>query len=257
MKKQLIKMKRNKGITLIALIITIIVLLLLAGVSISMLGGQDGIITKTNNAKVKTEMTSVSEALAMESIQYEMDLNSPYEDVEEYLIAKGFLNQDYIINTEKILGRESKAGTYKLERGRLVLFGENGKILDEVESDILQTKAFITEWTVEANDVIVLPIATGYIGDNNFTVDWGDGSEIEKVDDSEEIIESRPRHTYTEAGKYRITITGKCRYFMMSEIEEKYPEQLIGTQSWTRWLRRLHHGISAFSLACHHGYKFY
>ena len=81
----------------------------------------------------------------------------------------------------------------------------------------------------------MLPIATGYIGDNNFIVDWGDGSEIEKVDDSEEIIESRPRHTYTKAGKYRITITGKCRYFMMSEIEEKYPEQRLKLTKLVAW----------------------
>ena len=39
-------MKRNKGITLIALVITIIVLLILAGVAISMLSGENGILRK-------------------------------------------------------------------------------------------------------------------------------------------------------------------------------------------------------------------
>ena len=37
-------MKRDKGITLIALVVTIIVLLILAGISISMLTGQNGIL---------------------------------------------------------------------------------------------------------------------------------------------------------------------------------------------------------------------
>lgn len=37
--------KKNGGITLIALVVTIVVLLILAGVSISMLGGENGIIT--------------------------------------------------------------------------------------------------------------------------------------------------------------------------------------------------------------------
>lgn len=39
-------MKENKGITLIALVITIIVLIILAGVSIAMLTGNNGIISR-------------------------------------------------------------------------------------------------------------------------------------------------------------------------------------------------------------------
>ena len=42
----------QKGITLIALVITIIVLLILAGVSIAMLTGQNGILTQASSAKV-------------------------------------------------------------------------------------------------------------------------------------------------------------------------------------------------------------
>ena len=46
---------KEKGITLIALVITIIVLLILAGVSIAMLTGENGILTQAQNAKNKTE----------------------------------------------------------------------------------------------------------------------------------------------------------------------------------------------------------
>ena len=46
-------MKNKKGITLIALVITIIVLLILAGVSISMISSQDGILNKATGAKEK------------------------------------------------------------------------------------------------------------------------------------------------------------------------------------------------------------
>lgn len=45
-------MRNQKGITLIALVITIIVLLILAGVSIAMLTGDNGILTQTNKSKV-------------------------------------------------------------------------------------------------------------------------------------------------------------------------------------------------------------
>ena len=49
------KIRNNKGITLIALVITIIVLLILAGVSIAMLTGDNGILTQAQNAKNRTE----------------------------------------------------------------------------------------------------------------------------------------------------------------------------------------------------------
>ena len=45
--------KGNKGITLIALVITIIVLLILAGISIAMLTGSSGVLTKANQADIQ------------------------------------------------------------------------------------------------------------------------------------------------------------------------------------------------------------
>ena len=51
------KIKTNKGITLIALVITIIVLLILAGVTIAMITGENGILTKANNSKNETATT--------------------------------------------------------------------------------------------------------------------------------------------------------------------------------------------------------
>ena len=56
------KSKNNKGITLIALVITIIVLLILAGVSIAMLTGQNGILTQAARAKEETENAAANEA---------------------------------------------------------------------------------------------------------------------------------------------------------------------------------------------------
>ncbi len=53
--------KNNNGITLIALVITIIVLLILAGVSIAMLTGENGILTQAQTAKEETEKASVIE----------------------------------------------------------------------------------------------------------------------------------------------------------------------------------------------------
>ncbi len=54
-------MKREKGITLIALIITIIVLLILAAVSIATLSGENGLLTKAGDAKTETEIEDIIE----------------------------------------------------------------------------------------------------------------------------------------------------------------------------------------------------
>ena len=59
------KLRKNKGITLIALVITIIVLLILAGVSIVMLTGENGILTQAQNAKKRTDIASEKEAVSL------------------------------------------------------------------------------------------------------------------------------------------------------------------------------------------------
>ena len=57
--------KNTNGITLIALVITIIVLLILAGVSISMLTGQNGILAQAQNAKITTENRNAEEKVKL------------------------------------------------------------------------------------------------------------------------------------------------------------------------------------------------
>ena len=53
--------KKEKGITLIALVITIVVLLILAGVTITALSGDNGILTRAKDAKEKTEQAQKDE----------------------------------------------------------------------------------------------------------------------------------------------------------------------------------------------------
>ena len=60
------KKSKQRGITLIALVITIIVLLILAGISIATLTGDNGILTKASKAKVETEETTAKEKVQIE-----------------------------------------------------------------------------------------------------------------------------------------------------------------------------------------------
>ncbi len=55
------KILNEKGITLIALVVTIVILLILAGISISLLSGENGIISQANKSKVQTEIGNEKE----------------------------------------------------------------------------------------------------------------------------------------------------------------------------------------------------
>ncbi len=64
-------MRRNKGITLIALVITIIVLLILAAVSIATLTGENGILLQANKAKEETRGANVDETIRLWKMEKE------------------------------------------------------------------------------------------------------------------------------------------------------------------------------------------
>jgi hypothetical protein len=59
------EMEKQKGITLIALVITIIILLILAGISIATLTGENGILSKANTAQTETEKAGAKEKVQM------------------------------------------------------------------------------------------------------------------------------------------------------------------------------------------------
>ena len=62
--------KGQNGITLVALVITIIVLLILAGVSIAMLTGDNGILTKATKAKEVTPFSDAQSGVAVDVANY-------------------------------------------------------------------------------------------------------------------------------------------------------------------------------------------
>lgn len=94
-----------------------------------------------------------------------------------------------------------------------------------------ELKTFITEWTVNSGDTIILPIYEKQEYDEergeketyfnyDFTVDYGDGTvvNIKSYDD-----ENR-KHTYSNAGTYTVKIDGKCEaigFDFVSESKEK------------------------------------
>ncbi len=77
--------KNNTGITLIALVVTIIVLLILTGVSIAMITGDNGILTQATEAKEKTQIAELKERLQLIGIEARQK-DKELIDGEEYII---------------------------------------------------------------------------------------------------------------------------------------------------------------------------
>ena len=63
-------MKREKGITIIALVITVIVLLILAGISVTGIFGEEGIITTAQLAAFSTEMQQIREKVEIKKVNH-------------------------------------------------------------------------------------------------------------------------------------------------------------------------------------------
>lgn len=74
-KLEMRKTKENAGITLIALVVTIVVLLILAGISINYVLGENGIVRKAQNARERTKEAKEND------IQMLGDLDSEIDDV--------------------------------------------------------------------------------------------------------------------------------------------------------------------------------
>ena len=79
------KTKEMKGITLVALVVTIVVLLILAGVSINLVLGDNGIITKAKEAETKSAEASENDLKGMNGLieQMESTLNGGSSDNKE------------------------------------------------------------------------------------------------------------------------------------------------------------------------------
>ena len=90
--KKILK-RKEKGITLIALVITIIVLLILAGVSIAMLTGENGILTQATNAKESTDKATEEEKVNMAVLGSSIADNGYSEILDEASFRQELTNQ--------------------------------------------------------------------------------------------------------------------------------------------------------------------
>ena len=124
--------KNKKGITLIALVITIIVLLILAGIAISMLSGENGIINKAVKAR-----NGMDEAKAIECIKLSMTAERTNttdvsdEDLKSEL-DKYFDNAEVTQTSSNNYVIEIDGKVYKINNGQVTTGYEKETITDGV-----------------------------------------------------------------------------------------------------------------------------
>ena len=110
-----IKQKNNiKGITLLALVVTIIVLLILAGVSISAIVGIDGIISQAGNASEKTTEGRGKEKIELALGEYQ--IKNTEESLTDFFKSKDWC-KNATENEDKTIEVTTDEGSYEVSQG--------------------------------------------------------------------------------------------------------------------------------------------
>ena len=123
------KERKNKGITLIALVITIIVLLILAGVSIAMLTGENGILTQANDSQVKSIEGRVAEEinLAVQSAKIEAE--------DKSLASSGWTESERIDKVSKWIRDELNDSYQVSSNSNQITITYNGQDYKKAKND--------------------------------------------------------------------------------------------------------------------------
>ena len=101
-----------RGITLIALVVTIVVLLILAGVSLNLVIGNNGIITKAGETKTAQSHAQVRDAIMLAYGEYQVNMyaSSSQQTFLEFLQSKGYTDENGTVNVETLLGKKLNLG---------------------------------------------------------------------------------------------------------------------------------------------------
>ena len=181
-------MKRNeKGVTLIALVVTIVVLLILAGVSISTLTGENSLIKQSKSAKEETEEEEEKEKVKLAVIKSASEGNDTIienDDLDNELQEQFNKNFELIDNKDNsflITIKDSKRMYYVNEDGKVIDNENILKITSEEELNSFRDKvnngdSFINKAAILMNDITLSEdwIPIGYVSDENVVEFNGD-----------------------------------------------------------------------------------
>ena len=133
------QVRREKGITLVALVITIIVLIILAGVAIMTLTGEEGILTKAKESRISTELSAYQ------------------EELETYKASK-YLENNTFLESTLTAGKESL--TYYTQDGKGEETGNIRTILKNISDEYFEKLEVVKgELLINTKDKIEIKIA--------------------------------------------------------------------------------------------------
>ena len=180
-------MKKQEGITLIALVITIIILIILAGITINAIFGENGLILRAREAAFKTEAGSIKEQVEMAKIQIgsngKVSISINTTDLESIIPANQKAKYYYTVGNKLGIGNkklgyynvsQSEGGFSSIEKQWLEEIGIH-MILPTPDIDWLEVGAYVayTPDTV-SSPVTIANSRTGYnggVGDQVFNQD--------------------------------------------------------------------------------------
>ena len=163
-KENCIKSNNTQGITLIALIVTIVVMIVVAGVTINMTIGENGIFTKAVKAKEMQEAAEVKERLELKQLDARLALggeNMTLENYLKYLVDQGMIDESDIEDTEDsnvktiLVDDKYMYTVVKKDDGTIELEyeGKAGKLLPKIKSVNTKSTTSSIEVKVDATRV--------------------------------------------------------------------------------------------------------
>ena len=209
--------KESKGITLIALVITIIVLLILAGVTIATLTGDNGILGKANDAKTQTEQAKEDENLKIAIAgSYGTDGKLNLKDLKDNLTNQGIdydknntgFPLEVIVNGEKKkIDANGNITTVKLEsvadsKTKGTVFKDTTTLEDTYGNQVTIPKGFkiADDSATEVTGGIVIEDATytNTIGSQFVWIPVGTGENAIKKANKEKVDIALGRYEFTK-----------------------------------------------------------
>ena len=151
---------KAKGVTLISLVITIIILLILAGVTLSLTLGDNGIITQAQKAKEAGEIAAIKEDFQLAILDKELEKGGTgitQEELEEIAGNFGELQEDgntiitedgYEINIDEIYQEGATGGGSNSSEEEIAALEEKIEELEQTVEDLENTKTEL-EGTIE------------------------------------------------------------------------------------------------------------
>ena len=120
------KTKDLKGITLIALVVTVVTILVLAGVTINLIVGNEGLFNKTKSTKKIQTVASIKEALELEKVDIQVE--SKKVDLDTYLEQISTGKKNYNLSSKEKVDEKNAEIIVNDEYKFLVKDKENGDV---------------------------------------------------------------------------------------------------------------------------------